>query len=386
MITTFICAAIALHQPASDLNDSIALLDRLDATILSVDYANQPIRAIVDDLNGRLPAQLWADWKALERIGVYGDRRISLRQSAASASTVLSALTLIIGDELEKPVYETHAGQVVLTTLAGSSPFKVTAVYDVRDLLSNEALLKRLRDEVVEQPPPPSDNGGENAGKGEPGDAREPGHAHADGSAPPVPRPLTPGEKLMLFITDHVDPDAWINFGGNRGLITELNGVLMVTATPTTHRRLRSAIRSLKAAIPTTITFEAAIIDVPRSKLQALTRQCGNDVAALAQSLLLDPEATRLWHTTDPVAINHPLSIESSGADQSVNLSLSPTFDPATGMLRVAIDASVVQGEDSRTVKTVAALGSDFPAASFELPSSKPVTMIRLVVLVAQRR
>ena len=383
MITPLLIAMLALNSPASDLNDSIALLDRLDTTIISVEYTHQTIRSVVEDLNGRLPAQLWADWKALERIGVYADRRIDLRLSGSSASTILSALTLLIGDDLDKPVYETHAGQIVLTTLAGSGPFKVTAVYDVRDLLANEALVNRLRNENVPADDPPQHAQG---GQPDDNDNDDPSTAEPEENRIPAPKPLTPGEKLMLFITDHVDPEAWINFGGNRGLITELNGVLMVTATPSTHRRLRSAIRSLQAAIPSSVTFEAAIVDLPRAKLQALTRESGNDTAALARSILLDADATRLWQTTDSVAVDQALKVESEGVDQSVHVELAPTFDESTGLLRVSIAATVAQGADKRSLKSVALLGSDSGAASLELPASKPATTIRLIVLIVTRR
>ena len=383
MITPLLIAILALNSPASDLNDSIALLDRLDTTIISVEYTHQTIRSVVEDLNERLPMQLWADWKALERIGVYADRRIDLRLSGSSASTILSALTLLIGDDLDKPVYETHAGQIVLTTLAGSAPFKVTAVYDVRDLLANEALVNRLRNENVPSDHPPQHAQG---GQSDDNDNDDPSTAQSEENPIPAPKPLTPGEKLMLFITDHVDPEAWINFGGNRGLITELNGVLMVTATPSTHRRLRSAIRSLQAAIPSSVTFEAAIVDLPRGKLHALTRENGNDTTALARSILLDAEATRVWQTTDSVAVDQALKVESEGVDQSVHVELAPTFDELTGLLRVSIAATVAQGADKRSLKSVALLGSDSGAASLELPASKPASTIRLIVLIVTRR
>jgi hypothetical protein len=383
VITLLLCTVLACSPPPADLNDSIALLDRLDETLISVDYDDESIRGVIEDLNTRLPAQVWADWKSLERIGVYSDRRVTLRLNVSSASTVLSALTLIVGDELEKPVYEAHAGQIVLTTLPGSATLRVTAVYDVRELLANEALLKSLRDEIVLPAASPQDkptvepNGSEVA---------DDNSQENPAAGPPPARPMTAGEKLLLFITDHVDPDAWINFGGNRGLITELDGVLMVTATPGTHRRLRSAIRSLQSAIPSNITFEAAIVDLPRAKLQSLTRQSAGEAASLVRSILLDSEAKCLWQTSDAVAVNQPLLVESASPDQSVSLSLGPNFDQSTGTLRVDVNATIVQGADRRTLKTVAALASDSSATTLEMPGAKPGESIRLLVLLAHRR
>lgn len=395
MITHLLIVCVALTQPP-DLNDSIALLDRLDGTLISVDYDNQPLRTIVSDLTAKLPASLFADWPALERLGVYGERRVTLRMNLTSATTVLAALTMTLGDELERPVIESHAGQVVLTTVAGSMPLRTTAVYDVRDLLANESLLKRLRESTLTPPIEPQDQqqpdekrGDEQPRQGS--DAADPGlgepaPAQGDAPAPPPSPMLTPGEKLLLVITDHVDPEAWINFGGNRGLITEMNGVLMVTATPSTHRRLQSAIRSLRAAAPTSISIEAAIIDLPRSDMPLLVRQSGSNALTLAQSILQHEHARRLWETSGAVAIDAPLQIESSSADQSIRLSLQPTFDHATGVLEIAVDVTVAQGADKRVLKTVAALSSDFSAAALELPASRPGNEIRLLVLKAQRR
>ena len=50
-----------------------------------------------------------------------------------------------LGDEFERPRFEVHAGQVVLTTIAATELMRLTDAYDVRDLIADRGTLDRLR-------------------------------------------------------------------------------------------------------------------------------------------------------------------------------------------------------------------------------------------------
>src|SRR6185503_1582349 len=92
---------------------------------------------------------------------------------------------------------------------------------------------------------------------------------HAEAALPDMPDmpeasppAATAGEHLFQIITDHVDPDAWMNFGGDRAKVSEMDGILMVTAAPSVHRRFREALSTLRAAIDVNLAIDAAIVDV----------------------------------------------------------------------------------------------------------------------------
>ncbi len=386
---------------AGQLQTAIRQLDELDWVVLSVDYQDEPLERIMADLDQRMPVELRADWPALKRIGVRGHERVSFRLSNASAATVLAGLTLVLGDEFEHPIFEAHGGQIVLSTLAMTAAMQLVDVYDVRDLLADGRAVERLRAELpLPAPPEVSPKASRGASPERPAeDARETGPQREpdSGSAPqtqeageverllgdvPSTRLLSPGEELLRLISDHVDPEAWIQFGGSRAKISERNGVLMVTAPPTTHRRLREALRLLRLTIPSSISLDAAIVDLPAVRLTALGRRHERGTAALAEAILATAEATIRWRTVAVVSIGSVLEVESGWDDVVASLRLRPSFDVETGRLSLAVEASLRLDADHRRVSTTASFAHRRGGAVIELPPARPSDIRRLLVLI----
>ncbi len=386
---------------AGQLQTAIRQLDELDWVVLSVDYQDEPLERIMADLDQRMPVELRADWPALKRIGVRGHERVSFRLSNASAATVLAGLTLMLGDEFEHPIFEAHGGQIVLSTLAMTAAMQLVDVYDVRDLLADGRAVERLRAELpLPAPPEVSPEPSPEASPERPAeDARETGPQREpdSGSAPqtqeageverllgdvPSTRLLSPGEELLRLISDHVDPEAWIQFGGSRAKISERNGVLMVTAPPTTHRRLREALRLLRLTIPSSISLDAAIVDLPAVRLTALGRRHERGTAALAEAILATAEATIRWRTVAVVSIGSVLEVESGWDDVVASLRLRPSFDVETGRLSLAVEASRRLDADHRRVSTTASFAHRRGGAVIELPPARPSDIRRLLVLI----
>ncbi len=391
--------AMAAGGPAhtGELQSAMRLLEELDTVMISVDYRDEPLERLVADLDERIPLSLRADWTALRRIGVRGHERVSFRLSNASAATVLVGLTLLLGDEFEQPIFEAHGGQMVLTTLDMTAAMQLVDVYDVRDLLVDGHALARLRDEIrppetFPQEPPdesadaPAQEPGESGSRSEStADARESnevGEAERLLASPPPPGPLTPGEELLRLISDHVDPQGWIQFGGSRARISERDGVLLVTAAPTTHRRLREALRLLRLTSPSSISLDAAIVDLPVEVFAALGRRHERGTAALGRAIATAAGATVRWRTVADVSIGHSLEVESGWGDVVATLRLEPSFDPKTGRLSVSVDASLRLDADHRRVSTTASFTYRGGAAVIELPPARASDTRRLLILI----
>lgn len=403
MLTLCRFILIALTQtPAPDLDQAMEVLESIEVKTLSIDYDREPLKNILDDLSKRTGTSVRADWVSLERLGVSPEDRVSLRFDVTRASTVPAALALSVGDDVERPIFECHAGQMVLTRVGATGPMRLTAVYDVRDLLADSSLLRRLHDEApaidvgdvaattttpgtvdgeeVEGSPPPADIPprlpNDNSGKA--ADSPEGPDSNAI-------RTLSPGERLLLLITDHVDPEAWMNFGGNRALITELNGVIVVSATPTTHRRIRNALRSLRAITSTLVTIDAAIVELPRAVYEQLSRRYAGNVGSLASAFKTSTEAKVIWGANGPISIGEHLQTEVSNAAIAVSCSLRPELDRTTGVMRVTVDVATTQGDDRRRVSTVISLPGQERGISIELPFAGQSDDVRLLVLTVNR-
>ncbi len=392
---------MALAAPqTSELDQSIQMLERLDSMPFTAEYRDESLAEVIDDLNGHLPVPLRADWESMERLGVRRDDRVTLRLNPTVVSSVLAALVMTLGDDFERPVIEAHAGQIVLTTLQGTAAMRMTEIYDVRDLLANTSLMKQLREQAPasESEPPAT----------QPQPAEPPDHAplelpqrafgrqragdkpilpqpHFDDEGAREPAPLTPGERLYMLITDHVDPEAWMNFGGDRARVSDSNGVLMVTATPSVHRSFRAALAALRRANPTSIEISASIVDLPRATYEQLSRQTSTSSAVFAGSILHAGSAKLIWQTSAGVALGARLDVESAADSMSVRVVLSPTMDQSAGLLNVGIEASTQAASDQRRVKTTLALTADQGCALIELAPAKPNETVRLLVLAPQR-
>ncbi len=185
----------------------------------------------------------------------------------------------------------------------------------------------------------------------------------------------------MLLISDHVDPEAWINFGGSRARITERDGVVFVTAPPTTHRKFREALRYLRMANPASVTIEAMIVDVPRDDFDRVVRRYDRGPSALVGAIRAASTGTVLWQARSIVAMDELLQVESGDGDVKVALDLRPGFDRDKGSLIMSVVASTHHGSDHRRVQTTVAFPPGSVAAVIELPAPKASDEFRVLLL-----
>lgn len=405
LATILLSVALAAATDTSELDAAMALLDRLDAASTSVEYREQKLGAVIEDLSQRLQVPVRSDWDSLVRLGIRPDDPVTFRVGVSKGAAILAGLALTMGDEYERPVFEAHAGQMVLTTQNVSAAMRVTGVYDVRDLLADAALLAKLS-------PPASDHADDSSA--EPSDDRKPATSHEPpaiaprepADPPPVggrrhhpapnppespeitaepPAPPTAGQRLFQIISDHVDPDAWMNFGGDRALVSEIDGVLIVTAPPTTHRRFREALSTLRAANAPGLSVDVRIIDVERPMIDRLKRQSPPNSSSYLAGLS-DPAVGRVvWTASGEVAIGAGLDVETKADAILVRVKLQPSRNADAGTLTIEIEAHTRLGSDERSVRTTIALSPDQPGAAVELPGGDPKAPARMLVLRVKR-
>jgi hypothetical protein len=399
---------------AGALERALALLEEMDAIIVSVDYHGERIANVIEGLDAMSPIPIAADWEALRGMGVTEHDRVSLRLEQADLSTALAALAFQLGDEFGRPTIEIYEGRIILTTVGATMEMALLDVYDVRDLLRDSDVLEELRRErpapedaepAPDADPVPAggegdiaaDEDGEDADEDAPEAPELPGAPGATNPFKlPLPdfqkleeampaRPLTPGEELLALIAEHVDPEAWLEYGGSRARISERDGVLFVTAPPTTHRKFRDALRRLRQTNPSAVMIEAAIVDLPRDVFARLNRRYDAAGSALARAVLDAEEAVLLWQATSAVAMGDRLSAESEQKGVAVKLALTPRFDRETGILRIAIDVQSTAGDDRRSVTTTVTIPLRQGGSTIELPAAAAGESARLLVLIPQR-
>lgn len=411
-LSTIIAGAVTAQTTRPDAGDelerALSILDRIDVVTASVNYADTSLAEAIEDLNWFLDVPLTADWEALEVIGVDADSELTLRLEDAPLATVLRAVALQLGSDFDRPCLEVFGGSMlVLTTDDATERMRLTDVYDVRDLLADGRAAPALRQtapsgagaetpalptglETPTETAPPAEPEPARGVTGAAGATTRPGWrlpAREDEDDPAVPpaRRRTPGADLMTLICEHVDPDAWIEYGGTRASISERDGVLMVSAAPTLHRGVRDALRRLRRAYASFVTIDAVIVDVPRSLFDRLARRHELSSAGLGRGLLAADETRILWRAEAGVTPGAPLVFESRSEGGLVRLELLPTFDQVTGTLAVAVDAASKHDADERAVRTTVTIPYRQGGATIELPAAAAGDVVRLVVLIPAR-
>jgi hypothetical protein len=421
-ITIIVIAWLIVHQPAEagdDLDQALALLDQLDRQRVTVAWNETRLSAAIAELAGRLEMPVRADWDALERIGVRDDDRIDLTLAQARGSTVLAGLTLLLGDEFDRPTFEAFAGQIVLTTHEATASMRMTDVYDVRDLLRNDAAVERLRATAAparsEASTAESSNGDASYdesmsdGETEPGGKikrtdqpeetpdddeedqdEEPAHDDSPWAlpAPVVPdatprrAELRPGEELIRLITNHVDPEAWMNYGGSVALMSDHAGAVLVSAPATVHRRLRRTLALLREADPAGVAIDAAVVEAPRAALKPLMRRYDAASALLGRSLIGLPQSTVMWRSMLTVAMDEQARVESVSDASQFTLTVEPAHDEETGRLTMHVIATSMADNDTRSIDTIVFIPEKLGGAVLELPAATPGDKARYLILL----
>lgn len=372
-----------------DIERAFAILDRLESTTITVEYTDEPVSSVLADLERLSEVPIRGDWDAMIRLGIDEDDELSFRMRDTDALTVLRALALTLGDEFERPIFEVHAGQVVLTSVEATKEMRLLDVYDVRDLLGQPDLIETLR---RERPPLPIEIKEEDE-TAEPSDEKP---MEFPVEVPPVDMPplevpqssppMSPGHELMLLLIDHVDPEAWLEYGGNLARIDERDGVLLVTAAPSVHRLMRDALRRLRRTNPSRVEIDISLVDLPRRQFELITQRFIRGSAAYLEALRRNHLGLELWKTSSVVAMTGLYEVDSIRDGISIHLELTPTRDSSRGLIMLEVGIETNHDDDERRVRTTLTFTQGLPGGVIELPAAHAEERIRLLLLTISPR
>lgn len=385
LLVTFVALDAGPDPAAAELERAIALLEALDTTAITIDADEETLESVLERIGEQIPLQV--DWQALDMIAVSRDDPVTLALERAPLATALASICLQSGDVFERPIFDVYHEQVVLTTHESSARMRLTDVYDIRDLLAGDDAIEAARATLPPRPvaEEPDDEPAAPAGGGGAGAPALPAIPIPSRENAPPPRRLTPGEELMGLIVEHVDPDAWLAFGGTRATITEHDGALMVSAVPGTHRRLRDALRRLRRVHLSQVSLDVAIVDVPRPVFERLRRRHDLSSAALGRALLAAGDGVVRWRTATAAAIDRQLSLGSRAEGVEIEVRLVPRFERETALLTLDIEATTKAGADARAVATSVTIPFRNGGSVLELPAAEPAETVRLLVLIPRR-
>jgi hypothetical protein len=235
------------EQPAKDESgDGSAKLAAALNSRMNLDFEDVPLRDVVAYLTEQTGITFHISLKKLEEASVSVDTPVRSHFRNVRLSTFLD---LMLKDyEL---AYVEKDDLIVITTPEDAESNLLIRVYDCRDLLAMQA-------------PPGADKFVPGATRGGPRgmgggmfsvqDAPPAGAGRMPGAAPAASQPNEPltehdlrADQLMNIITTNVDNQTWDEVGGP-GSISEYNGLIVVTQTAATHKKVERVLDMLRDA------------------------------------------------------------------------------------------------------------------------------------------
>ena len=386
-------------EPANGLERAVQQIEELKAKRVEMQVAETSLVRVIDVLRDVHGLSIRADWAELDHIGVSERSRVSLRLRETSAWELLQALSLQLGDQFDRARVETMPGEVVITTSAATRRMQFVDVYAIGDLLRADDARMRLietapgamtppvdeaEDDRETSPPAADSENPDDDDSGDAGvdaDAGEP--VGSEDSSPPPSVERTPAEALVSLILEHVDPEAWLRYGGSRARVTEQDSVVLISAPATIHVAFREALEALRFARPRVVSLDLACVEVPAALWETTSRRMRPSMAAFARAILTSPDAVVHWRGGGVVSPGEAFETHGGGLTLSAQTALMPESAELEVKLRAKITTPWEAG-----VNTTVRMPVRGGAACLRIPGeagSDSADRIRVLVMVPIR-
>lgn len=314
-------------------------LAAVENTTVPVEFTDNPLSDVIGFIAQNAAIDVDVDWNSLEEIGIDQDMPVSLRLvSGAPISTVLDRVLAQVSDPALPAEWAVVDGILVIASDEVLRRNTTMRSYDIRDLLFEIPNFDNAPDFEL-QSSSGSGGGGTSPFQGGGGDEED-----------RVPR-QDRVDQLVQVIQNNVDPNGWLDLGGNTGAVQELSGVLIITQTPKAHRQINGLLGMLRDVRAVQINVEARFLLVS----QDFFEQIGFDLDVyftdnnqFKLNQLIDPsiDGSDYFNSTDPNNVTGGgvffVDLDGDGTLESTTIT-QPVLSPNT----VGDQFSVVQASQN---------------------------------------
>ena len=230
-----------------------AVLSSLEDKRIPVDFSDNNLEDVLTFIGSVGNVEMDIDWPALEDIGVSRESPVSLRLTSVPLDTVLDRVL----EKASTPDFP--AGWAVtdgVLTIASDEVLRrntVLEIYDIRDLLIE------IPDYGDQAPQFDLNTVFQQAGqRGGGGGGQSPFRIQQQQQQDFDRDTLI--EDIRNLIQENIDREGWVDFGGEAGTITELNGNLVIVNTPKNHRAITGLLSKLRAVRNLQINVESRFL------------------------------------------------------------------------------------------------------------------------------
>ncbi|MEQ8770419.1 MAG: hypothetical protein RIB60_07915 [Phycisphaerales bacterium] len=205
---------------------------------------------VIANITTRASVDIDVDWNSLEDIGIDQETPVSLRLSGAAWSTVLDRVLDKVSEPDLPASWSVQDGILTIASKDVLDQRTTLAIYDINDLLFEVPYFDNAPEFDLNTVLQSSGGGGGGqspfGGGNNQNDDRENREERI--------------QQIIDLVQNSIDPDGWVDLGGNTGTIQELNGNLIVTQTPRSHREIVGLLDQLRQIRSLQINVEARFL------------------------------------------------------------------------------------------------------------------------------
>ena len=231
---------------------------------VSVNFNNNDVASVFNYMKQTTGADFYPDWKALEASGINPEDTVTLELNNIPGDVALKRVLEQMGDDLSHPDFSIEDGIIVVSSAEALRKKTFLVVYDIRDLLFEVPYFNNAPDFNLGAALSQGSNGG-SGGSGGGGGGGSGGGGGLIGDPEEDPERKTREELILqikTIIQEEVDPEGWVDAGGDTGKLQELNGNLIITNTSRNHREIESLLSQLRAIRALQISYETRLLSV----------------------------------------------------------------------------------------------------------------------------
>lgn len=293
LVTSMAVSSSSVAAPIADVaNPDEALVEKLESTRTSVEYAPEDLIKVVEQLRTQHGLNVQIAWGVLDRFGIRKDKRVEIRLKDVPLSVLLDNIVREIDPSGAAALgWAVDRGVVLISETTALQRQAILKAYDVRDLLESGYAIRRFANtptlglsttgkewvggDQLKESEAKSGGGFGGGGGGFGGGGGGLGGGNIFGDPSGEPSRMEKIDTLVGLITSQVASDTWQENGGQLGSINVRDGVLLIRQSLKNHAEIRSVLELLRSVRPVGLTVDVAIVRVAPQRAAGIRQQAG---------------------------------------------------------------------------------------------------------------
>ncbi|MCH8316721.1 MAG: hypothetical protein IIA64_12180 [Planctomycetes bacterium] len=281
LLGSTVCSQDADPPSAAIVDQDEALMRMLQETLIDADYDRIDFERVIDDLRERFDLNIHVSWSQLAEIGVRRDQRIEVKLKQIPLATLLDIVLREVGDPDVSLNFIVSDGILRITSSDLTREPTVLRTYDVTDLIESGYAIRRFANTPVlgleltgrefiggELRREASGGGGEGSGGG--------GSIFGDPSDDFDDRSeMERIQQIIDLLMMSVEPDTWVDYGGETGSIQAFESTLLIRHTLRGHQKIAELFQLLRSSQPQTLDADVAVVRLRTDRAAELRLKIG---------------------------------------------------------------------------------------------------------------